>query len=60
MNLGLHIDQGYFFAIPQSTYLAKNELIILLSTNGCKAIRSDPDPNRIESKKIASQQMRYL
>ena len=54
ISLGLHINQGNFFTILQTTNLARDRLITVSLAHTCKAIKSDLDSNRIELRKIAS------
>ena len=58
-GLGLRVNRGHFLATPQATNLGWS-LICRITTSSArnrKAIRGDLDPNGIESRKVASQQM---
>ena len=57
IDLELCVDWGRFLATPQTTDLAGNRSMNVSSARSCKAIRGDPNSNRIESRKVASQQM---
>ena len=53
INLGFYIDWGHIFAISQALNLVEDKLIIVSSACSYKAIKSDLDPNKIKSKKVA-------